>query len=142
MTSRLARLLRSCQQCRSQSSFSSRSRSCCRRPGPITGTSTTATGAVGGPARGRHRPRLGGPALLAAPSGGDHLDLVGLGVLLVAAAGWAAGSLYSRRAPLPGRPLVSASMQMLVGGALLMCLALATGEPAQLHGVSTESLLA
>ena len=82
-----------------------------------------------------------GVALLAWPTGPSHIDIAGAVALLIAGAGWAAGSLYSRRAPLPRRPFVSAGMQMLTGGVMLAIVALATGEVTKIH-VSTESLLA
>ena len=85
---------------------------------------------------------FGGAALLAAPSGSDKVDVAGMVVLLVSAAGWAIGSLYSRRAPLPRRPLVSSSMQMLVGGAILLVVAAGHGDVGRVHHVSTESILA
>ncbi len=85
---------------------------------------------------------FGGVALLAWPSGPSHIDVGGAIALLVAGAGWAAGSLYSRRAPLPRRPFVSASMQMLAGGILLAIAAAATGEMTDVHDVSTTSILA
>ncbi len=85
---------------------------------------------------------FGGAALLASPGGGDRVDIVGLIVLLLAAAAWAAGSLYSRRAPLPRRPLVSSSMQMIVGGLILLVVALGSGDASRLGRVSTESILA
>jgi drug/metabolite transporter (DMT)-like permease len=84
---------------------------------------------------------FGGAALLAGP-GADRIDLTGFAVLIVAAAGWAIGSLYSRRAPLPRRPLVSSAMQMLVGGALLAVVAAASGELSDVGRPSTESILA
>ena len=83
-----------------------------------------------------------GAALLAGPTGAGHIDVAGAIVLLLAAAAWAAGSLYSRRAPLPRRPLVSSSMQMLTGGALLAVVAAASGELGQVHHVSLTSGLA
>ena len=83
-----------------------------------------------------------GVALLAWPSGPSHVDLAGAIALLVAGAGWAAGSLYSRRAPLPRRPFVSAGMQMLAGGVLLAIVAAATGEATAVHDVSATSILA
>jgi drug/metabolite transporter (DMT)-like permease len=82
-----------------------------------------------------------GAALLAGP-GTDRIDLTGFAVLLVAAACWAIGSLYSRHAPLPRRPLVSSSMQMLVGGAALAVVAAASGELADVGRPSLESALA
>lgn len=84
---------------------------------------------------------FGGIALLAWPTGPSHIDVAGAAVLLVSGAAWASGSLYSRRAPLPRRPFVSAGMQMLTGGVLLAIVAAATGEWSQVHDVSTESIL-
>jgi drug/metabolite transporter (DMT)-like permease len=85
---------------------------------------------------------FGGVALLAWPSGPSHIDIEGAIALLVSGAAWAAGSLYSRRAPLPRRPFVSAGMQMLAGGVMLAVVAAATGEATSVHNVSSESILA
>jgi drug/metabolite transporter (DMT)-like permease len=87
---------------------------------------------------------FGGLALLVEPSGSDRIDPVGAGVLAVAALGWALGSLLSRTATLPARPLVAAAMQMLAGGAALALVAVATGELSQirLEEFSSRSLLA
>ncbi|HLZ21522.1 MAG TPA: drug/metabolite exporter YedA [Ktedonobacterales bacterium] len=65
-------------------------------------------------------------------------------VVPLAALSWAAGSLYSRSAKMPATPLLGTGMEMLVGGVLLLALAVVTGEPAQLHlqSVSPRSLLA
>jgi drug/metabolite transporter (DMT)-like permease len=82
-----------------------------------------------------------GVALLAWPSGPGHVEVAGAVALLVSGAGWAAGSLYSRRAPLPRRPFVAAGMQMLAGGVLLAIVAAATGEVTQVHDVSVTSAL-
>lgn len=85
---------------------------------------------------------FGGVALLAWPTGPSHIDVAGAVALLVSGAAWAAGSLYSRRAPLPRRPFVSAGMQMLAGGIMLAIVAAATGQMTQVHDVSAESILA
>lgn len=61
-------------------------------------------------------------------SGGGRLRLSGLLVVVGASICWAAGSVLSRTANLPRRPLVSTAMQMLAGGAMLLVLAAATGE--------------
>jgi drug/metabolite transporter (DMT)-like permease len=76
-------------------------------------------------------------------TGTGHLDLAGAGAALFAALCWATGSLYSRRAPLPGRPLVSTAMQMLAGGALLAVVGVASGELADVHlsRISLSSIL-
>jgi drug/metabolite transporter (DMT)-like permease len=85
---------------------------------------------------------FGGVALLAWPSGPSHIDVEGAIALVVSGAAWAAGSLYSRRAPLPRSPFVSAGIQMLTGGVILAVVAGATGEWSSIHDVSTESILA
>jgi drug/metabolite transporter (DMT)-like permease len=76
-------------------------------------------------------------------NGTGHLDLAGAGAALFAALCWATGSLYSRRAPLPSRPLVSTAMQMLAGGALLVVVGVASGElsDVQLARISLGSIL-
>jgi drug/metabolite transporter (DMT)-like permease len=86
---------------------------------------------------------LGGVALLAGPAG-DGIDVLGALVCLGAALAWAAGSLYTREADLPARPLVGAGMQMLAGGVLLTIAGVATGELGRvdLGAVSLRSSLA
>ena len=74
---------------------------------------------------------LVGVAVLAGPSG--QVDLVGAAVLLSASFAWAAGSAYARVAPLPRGPFASAAMQMLMAGAALAVLGLATGEAGGVH---------
>jgi len=66
-------------------------------------------------------------------AGGRTLDLAGVGVALAGAVCWATGSLYSRRAALPKRPLVSTALQMLAGGVLLLITAAATGQFGQVR---------
>jgi drug/metabolite transporter (DMT)-like permease len=85
---------------------------------------------------------FGGIAFLARPTGDG--SVVALIVVLLGSLAWAAGSLYSRNAPLPARPLQGASMEMLAGAALLAIAGAATGELGQIDAgaVSAESLLA
>ena len=74
---------------------------------------------------------LAGVLLLVGPDqvlGQNRLDMTGIGVLLVAAVSWAAGSLYSRGAVLPSSPLLATSMEMLSGAAALFLGAALTGE--------------
>ena len=88
-----------------------------------------------------------GIALLVSPGDltGLHgqVDPVGAGVLTLAAFLWAAGSLYSRGADLPGSPLLGTAMEMLCGGAGLTLAGTLTGEWAQFHPAqfSNASLL-
>lgn len=74
---------------------------------------------------------LAGVAVLAGPSG--HVDLLGAAVVLFAAFAWAAGSAYARVAPLPRGPFASAALQMLVAGAVLAVVGVATGEAGRVH---------
>lgn len=75
---------------------------------------------------------LAGIIVLVGPSnllGISHeIDLVGILALCLATFLWAAGSLYSRNAPLPESPLMGTAMEMLAGGAGLLLLATLTGE--------------
>jgi len=80
---------------------------------------------------------FGGVALLVRPGGGG--DFLPMLLLVGAAAGWAAGSLYARGAALPESPLLSASMQMLSAGVLLGIAGLSTGEAS---GLSADSFSA
>jgi drug/metabolite transporter (DMT)-like permease len=83
---------------------------------------------------------LVGPGAL----GSEGVDLFGAGLVMVGAAAWAAGSIYSRGAELPRSALLATGMEMLWGGAGLMVAATLTGELGQVDpsGFSTESILA
>lgn len=67
-----------------------------------------------------------GVGILVGPSG--RIDALGAVVLLLASFAWAAGSAYSRVAPLPSHTFLSASMQMLTAGAALTVVGAASGE--------------
>lgn len=69
-----------------------------------------------------------GIALLVDPFGAGWVDRLGAAVIVLSALSWAAGSLYSRGAPLPRTPLVSAGLAALCGGILLLTVGAATGE--------------
>jgi drug/metabolite transporter (DMT)-like permease len=86
---------------------------------------------------------FGGPRPTPRMVVGIALGLVGVGVLVDAAAGgpvwgmlalvgssacWAVGTLWSRRGRLPASPLMASSLQMLTGGTFLVLLGTATGE--------------
>jgi drug/metabolite transporter (DMT)-like permease len=78
----------------------------------------------------------------AAFDGGAPLS--GLLVCAAATLSWTGGSLYSRTAPLPRRPLVGAGMEMLIGGAVLVVAGAIRGEIPliRVEDFSTASLLA
>lgn len=86
---------------------------------------------------------FGGVALLLGWQGG-HIDPRGAILGLLAPVCWASGSVFSRRARLPMRPMVATAMQMLCGGALFLVAGVAAGEPGRVHlsAISTTSLLA
>ena len=89
---------------------------------------------------------FGGALLLVGPDalGTAHLvDPVRGLAALGGALSWAAGSIYARRAPQPTSPLVATAAQMLLGGAFLLVLGLATGEAAEVDpaGFSALSVL-
>ena len=62
----------------------------------------------------------------------------GIVIILAASVSWASGTIVSRRVPLPSRPLLATSMQMLAGGVVLLAAAAATGEFSR-FGVSQVS---
>src|SRR5918996_4871502 len=76
---------------------------------------------------------FGGVILLVGQSGAGKVDSLGAAALVGASVFWAAGSLYSRRAPLPRRPLVGTGMEMLAGGAILAVVGVARGELADVE---------
>jgi drug/metabolite transporter (DMT)-like permease len=88
---------------------------------------------------------FGGAAMLIGSTAFDEgAPLSGMLVCVVATLSWTTGSLYSRNARLPARPLVGAGMEMMVGGAALVVLGIARGELplVDVDAFSTASLLA
>jgi drug/metabolite transporter (DMT)-like permease len=69
-----------------------------------------------------------GLAFLFDPFGHGSIDRLGALVIVFGALAWSAGSLYSRGAPLPTRPLVSAGLGAICGGILLTIVSAAGGE--------------
>ena len=82
-----------------------------------------------------------GLAFLLDPFGEGSVDRVGALIAVGGAFAWAAGSLYSRGATLPKRPLVSAGLAALCGGVLLTSVSAASGELGDAR-FSADSLLA
>lgn len=83
-----------------------------------------------------------GITVLVDPLGGGPIDTVGGLVALASAGFWAAGSLYSRGAPLPKDSILSAGLASLAGGVLLLAASGLGGELAGLDAgaISAESL--
>ena len=75
--------------------------------------------------------------------GGGRVDFLGAVALVLASLSWAVGSIYSRHASMPS-PFLASGMQMLAGGAALLLLGVALGEPAATAwaAVSAKSVLA
>jgi drug/metabolite transporter (DMT)-like permease len=75
---------------------------------------------------------FGGIILLIGPEslfgGHPRYDLVGLGILMMAALFWSIGSIYSRDADLPRSPLLGTSIEMLAGSTGLFLASLVSGE--------------
>lgn len=69
-----------------------------------------------------------GLAILFDPFGKGSVDRLGALVIVLGAMCWAIGSLYSRGASLPKRPLVSAGLASLCGGILLTGYSAVSGE--------------
>jgi drug/metabolite transporter (DMT)-like permease len=76
---------------------------------------------------------FGGLVLLVGLPSRGRIPLSGALVAVGASLGWATGSLHTRRAPLPRRPLVANAMQMLAGGAVLAVAGAAGGELGRFH---------
>jgi drug/metabolite transporter (DMT)-like permease len=89
---------------------------------------------------------LVGVGLLVLPKDGTlasaPVDPLGAAVLAAGSLAWTVGSLFSRTAKLAKPAAMAIAMQMLVGGALLGALALATGQVSAIHrdAISLASL--
>jgi drug/metabolite transporter (DMT)-like permease len=83
-----------------------------------------------------------GPSAIAPSGSTGGLLLPAALVLMMSSLSWALGTFYSRTAPLPKNAFVSTGMEMLCGGALLILLAVFTGEPKHfdLADVSARSI--
>jgi drug/metabolite transporter (DMT)-like permease len=84
---------------------------------------------------------LGGPAHL---GGAERVDPRGAAVLVIASLAWACGSLYSKHGGMPSSAMLAVAMQSLAGGAILLLVALFTGEFRGLHlaAISVRSWVA
>ena len=84
-----------------------------------------------------------GVALLIAGrgDGAGQTQWIGIGLIVFATIGWATGSLYGSQAPVAKGLFLSAGMQMLAGGVVLLLVSLVAGEWATFdpRAVSRES---
>lgn len=97
------------------------------RPGGRRPTRLTVTGLILG---------LVGIGLLTGPksfAGGQRVDLLGAGALILASFVWSAGSIFSRSADKPPSPYITAAMQMMAGGLLHLASGTIVGEWGQLE---------
>jgi drug/metabolite transporter (DMT)-like permease len=90
---------------------------------------------------------FGGLALLVGPAnlgGAGRVDPRGAAVLVLASLAWASGSIYAKHGGMPSSAMLGVSMQSLAGGAVLLVVAILTGEFRHLHlaSVSLRSWLA
>lgn len=76
--------------------------------------------------------------------GGQRANFAGTLALLAACVFWALGSLYSRRGPLPHSTWLATSMEMMIGGGVLLAVGAAAGEFGRFEPatMSLRSLLA
>jgi drug/metabolite transporter (DMT)-like permease len=100
-------------------------------------TSRTVSGLVCG---------LAGISLLFAPwqkLGNHHVDSLSAFAILLGTSSWAFGAVYSRVAKLPKSPALSAGLQLIVGGFLLVASGLLMGEGSRLllEAISLRSIL-
>ena len=75
---------------------------------------------------------FGGAALLVGGEAAGDVDLTGMLFVVGASLCWSIGSLYSRQAPLPKRPFVGISMEMLAGAVALAIAGVLAGELGQI----------
>src|SRR3954464_565451 len=74
-----------------------------------------------------------GVGVLVVGSGGGRVSAVGVVELVLAAVCWSAGSVWSRTAPMPRRPLGMTGMEMLCGGIGCLVAGLLSGEVSDVH---------
>jgi drug/metabolite transporter (DMT)-like permease len=74
------------------------------------------------------------------PLAGRAPDLLASGVALGGALFWGCGSVYARRAPHPGQPLLASGMEMICAGVALCLIGAASGELGRilLHHASSQ----
>ncbi|MBA2556733.1 MAG: EamA family transporter [Chloroflexi bacterium] len=73
---------------------------------------------------------VGVAALVLSNGLNGDIALPSLLLVVLASMSWATGSVFSRRLPLPSRPLLTTAVQMLCGGAVLVVVSVVIGEAA------------
>lgn len=81
-----------------------------------------------------------GAALLITERKNVALELRGTLIVLAGTLSWATGSLYSRKAPLPKRPLVASGLELLSGGGVLLAIGFVLGEHHDLDLAATPPI--
>ncbi len=74
----------------------------------------------------------------------NNIDVLGIGLLLIASFSWSIGSLFSKRSEMPKSSFYNVSFQMLTGGALLLIFSTVLGEYKlfDVNQVTNQSLFA
>ena len=85
---------------------------------------------------------LAGVALLTFHAGHLDIPVIPVIVLTVGQIAWALGSVLSSKLPLPPLKIVSAGLQMLIGGGLLEIASLASGEIVHFSEISNQAVFA
>jgi drug/metabolite transporter (DMT)-like permease len=87
---------------------------------------------------------LVGVALLSGLGDSHGTSVVGVLIILAAAAAWALGTIMAGRVTIPSSAALASGMELLAGGAALLVLSAATGEFSSVHlsAVSARSWLA
>ncbi len=85
---------------------------------------------------------FGGVALLVVAQGGGSVSALDAMLLLVSAFSWAAGTIATRRLPMPRAPLAAAAAPLLAGAVALAVISLVSGEAGRLSisAISARSL--
>jgi drug/metabolite transporter (DMT)-like permease len=81
-----------------------------------------------------------GVCVLAWPSGSARIDIIGALMVVGASLSWALGSYYSRRAPMPRRPLVMTGMEMLCASLALFVVSFASGDAARFQPSEVDAV--
>jgi drug/metabolite transporter (DMT)-like permease len=81
-----------------------------------------------------------GVALLVVHNDQQHLPLVPSAVILAAGIAWSFGAVISGRLQLPASRPLTAGAEMMIGGAVLLCLSAVTGEMHPLPHITVQAL--